>query len=60
MNISLLTLLTSIGKTIFQAFEVTSLTILKLIALVVMILARRMRSGALGVSWFGGSSILMS
>ena len=59
MNTSLLILLTSIEKTGFQAFKVTSLTMLKLMVLVVMILARRMKLGLIGAFWFGGSSILM-
>lgn len=60
MKTSLLIRLTSIGKTGFQVFKVTSFTMLKLMVFVVMILARRIRLGAMGVSWFGGSSILMS
>ena len=60
MNTSLLIRLISIGKTGFQAFVVTSLTILKLMVLVVMILARRVDSDGIDDSWFGGSSNTMS
>ena len=60
MNTSLLNRLISIGKIGFHAFVVTSLTILKLMVLVVMILARRVKSDEMDVSWFGGSSNLMS
>ena len=59
MNTSLLIRLISIGKTGFQAFVVTSLTILKLMVLVVMILARRVDSDGIDDSWFGGSSNTM-
>ena len=55
MNTSLLIRLISIGKTSFHAFVVTSLTILKLMVLVVMILARRVKSDGMDDSWFGGS-----
>ena len=55
MNTSLLICLISIGKTGFHAFVVTSLTILKLMVLVVMILARRVKSDGMDDSWFGGS-----
>ena len=60
MNTSLLIRLISIGKTGFHAFVVTSLTILKLMVLVVMILAIRVKLEGMDVSWFGGSSNLMS
>ena len=60
MNTSLLIRLISIGKTGFQAFVVTSLTILKLMVLVVMILARRVDSDGIDDSWFGGCSNTMS
>ena len=60
MKTSLLSLLTSIGKTGFQAFAMISLTILKLIFLGDMILASRMMLGGMLVSWFGGSSNLIS
>ena len=59
MNTSLLIHLISIGKTGFHAFVVTSLTILKLMVLVVMILARRVKLDGMDVSWFGGSTNLM-
>ena len=55
MNTSLLIRLISIRKTGFHAFVVTSLTILKLMVLVVMILARRVKSDGMDDSWFGGS-----
>ena len=55
MNTSLLICLISIGKTGFHAFVVTSLTILKLMVLVVMILARRVKFDGMDDSWFGGS-----
>ena len=60
MNTSLLNRLISIGKIGFHSFVVTSLTILKLMVLVVMILARRVKPDEMDVSWFGGSSNLMS
>ena len=60
MKTSLLNLLTSIGKTGFQAFIVISLTILRPMFLGDMILARRMRSGGMLLSWLGGSSNLIS
>ena len=55
-----LSFLTSIGNVGFQAFRVTSLTIMRLIFLVVYSLARRVNSGVGFMFWFGGSSSLIS
>ena len=55
-----LSFLTSIGNAGFQAFCVTSLTIMKLIFLVVYSLARRVSSGVGFMFWFGVSLSLIS
>ena len=55
-----LSFLTSIGNAGFQAFCVTSLTIMKLIFLVVYSLARRVNFGVGFMFWFGGSLSLTS
>ena len=60
MKTPLLSHLTSIGNTGFQDFIVMSLTMLRLMVFEVMSFAIKISSLEQLISWFGGSSIMIS